>query len=176
MLYDNDSIEEQELESRKRRDDSFLIVQWYKDTTRINKLTSSSRYKLLNNNNDLKIKNVNQNDAGLFKCKQINGFGGSVTHSLNLIIESTNSTTTTTSRSNMATKQAMNKLESPQFIDKTQQRLFRKQKGSDVKLKCRATAVLKPEIMWFKNGDVLTEEEYGITRFVYFLITFFCSF
>jgi hypothetical protein len=43
---------------------------------------------------------------------------------------------------------------------------YRKQKGSEVKLKCRANGWPKPEIIWLKNGQVLSEEEYGITRLV----------
>jgi hypothetical protein len=58
----------------------------------------------------------------------------------------------------------------PQFIeqDKLQPRKYRKLVGENVRLKCRTQAASssqqKSEIIWFKNGYVLNEEDYGITR------------
>lgn len=171
MLFDSNSndLDDDEFERKRRQNDnSIQIVQWFKDSQRIYKQTVSSRYKLLVNN-DLRIKNVNLNDAGIFKCKQINGFGGSVVHSLNLIVEVSNSSVSSSVSTSKATSlKITNEFNTPVFIDKSQQRVYRKQKGSDLKLKCRANATPKPDIIWFKNGDVLSEEEYGITRFVYF--------
>ena len=108
------------------------------------------------------------NDAGLYKCKKINGFGGNSIHSLNLIVESSNITTT---GRNIITKSNIiqsNDFSAPFFVssDKMQPSSYRKQKGSEVKLKCRANGWPKPEIIWLKNGQVLSEEEYGITRLV----------
>ena len=72
-------------QAQKIKKTEFVIVQWYKDSIRINKLTSSPRYRT--NNAFLKIKNINPNDSGNFKCKIINGFGSS-TFNANLIVES----------------------------------------------------------------------------------------
>ena len=49
-------------------------------------------------------------------------------------------------------------------LDKSESRNFRRMKGTQIKLKCKAQANPKPEILWFKNGEILSEEEYGITR------------
>ena len=196
MLYDNENDVDTEsdagtsvdgISERKKRDNeksSFQIVHWFKDSLRINKLTASSRYRLLNNDNDLRIRNVNMNDAGLFKCKQINGFGGSVMHSLNLIVESFNANMSTPVRGliskqlNKQQNQQANEYSAPVFgnAEKMQPRTFRKQKGAEIKLKCKANAVPKPEIVWLKNGQVLTEEEYGITRFVIFFFDYLMNF
>ena len=201
MLYDEaaDQTESdlgssvEELSERKKRDNeknSFQIVHWFKDSLRINKLTASSRYRLLNNDNDLRIRNVNINDAGLFKCKQINGFGGSVMHSLNLIVEPFNANISTPARGIISKQlnkqqqqqqqqqQEVNEYSAPVFVnvEKMQPRYLRKQKGAEIKLKCKANAVPKPEIIWLKNGQVLTEEEYGITRFVIAYILHFNHF
>lgn len=174
-MDENDLLESDFERKRRENDNSIQIIQWFKDAQRIYKQTSSTRYKLLVNN-DLRIKNVNMNDAGLFKCKQINGFGGSVVHSLNLVVESSNSNNNNTLaaiRSTTTTRPGVKEFNTPVFTDKTQQKHFRKQKGSDLKLKCRAAGLPKPDIVWLKNGEVLSEEEYGITRFVYIIIIIF---
>jgi hypothetical protein len=68
----------------EQKEPGFLIVQWFKDSARINKLTSSPRYKIINKN--LIIKRVDLSDAGQFKCKLINGFGNAV-YTFELIVK-----------------------------------------------------------------------------------------
>jgi hypothetical protein len=58
--------------SKATKSNNLLIVQWFKDENRINRLTSN-RYR--QNGVYLRISNINLNDAGQFKCKLINGFG-----------------------------------------------------------------------------------------------------
>jgi hypothetical protein len=58
--------------SKAKKSNNLLIVQWFKDDNRINRLTSN-RYR--QNGVYLRISNINSNDAGQFKCKLINGFG-----------------------------------------------------------------------------------------------------
>jgi len=41
---------------------------------------------------------------------------------------------------------------------------YSKVKGSQIRLRCRASGSPKPDILWYKDGIILSEEEYGITR------------
>lgn len=78
--YDNaDTLNQDDYElagldhlSKVKKSSDLLIVQWFKDDNRINRLTSN-RYR--QNGVYLRISNINSNDAGQFKCKLINGFG-----------------------------------------------------------------------------------------------------
>ena len=74
--------------TREKRAAQFLIVQWFKETARISKITASPRFRLnrLNNNVSLSIKSVEPSDSGEFKCKLIDGFG-SVSHHFNLLVK-----------------------------------------------------------------------------------------
>jgi hypothetical protein len=45
-------------------------------------------------------------------------------------------------------------------------KLIRKIKGDDLKLHCDVKkSTIKTDIIWYKNDEVLNEEEYGITRY-----------
>jgi hypothetical protein len=61
-----------------------LIVQWFKESSRISQFAHSGRYR--SDGALLRIINVRPIDAGKYKCKIINGFG-TVTHTINLIVE-----------------------------------------------------------------------------------------
>ncbi len=149
---------------------AFLIVQWFKDSNRINKLTSVPRYKIMNKN--LIIKNVESKDSGKFKCKTITGFGTSE-HTYSLIVRS--STSNQTAFKSMGLDIISSKKENdkvyiqgaaPTFTNphKMDQRTYHLALGSFVKLNCESAALPKPDIMWFKNNEILSEEDYGITR------------
>jgi hypothetical protein len=55
---------------------------------------------------------------------------------------------------------------SPIFInlDKMEQKSYQKNVGSYVQFNCDSIGFPKPDIMWLKNNQVLSEEDYGITR------------
>ena len=52
-------------------------------------------------------------------------------------------------------------------------KIIRKIKGDDLRLNCniKKTAI-KTEIIWYKNEKVLSEEDYGITRYELLLILY----
>ena len=50
-----------------------VIVSWLKDDEEISE--EWPKYRLANNNRDLKIKDPQQIDEGVFTCRAVNGFG-----------------------------------------------------------------------------------------------------
>jgi hypothetical protein len=179
-FYDDSTVQQQQQQnsdelyrSRSRRD-KLSIVQWFRETSKISKYKFSPRYEP--DGVFLRIRNLSLNDSGLFKCKFINGFG-TLTSKVNLKVvvrpQSSNSATTTTTTTNepiiinaMANSRA--KL-MPVFHNSNapSYQIYRKQKGANVRFNCRAHAPLgKPDIVWLKNGQILNEEDYGLTRCV----------
>lgn len=57
----------------------------------------------------------------------------------------------------------------PVFIEQTPLSesgvIIRKSKGSEIKLSCFVESDSDVDIIWFKDGKVLSEEDYGITRY-----------
>lgn len=153
-----------ELNRAKRENKELVIIQWYKDSTKINKFLFPNRFE--SENGYLKIKNVQLSDSGKYRCKLINGFG-TVSSNVILIVQKLNQTLETTKVPvKFGQKKQIDSQRAPVFVnqDKMQSNYFQKQKGSQVRFNCRASASPKPDILWFKNGQVLNEEDYGITR------------
>lgn len=175
---------------RKRQHNKLVVVQWFKDSTKITKYKFSARYEL--DGVYMRISDVSASDAGKYRCKFINGFGtlsSAVTLRVNkvndggegenvmdldgsttiLMSSTTTIKTTTTTTLRPSQNKKMLKLSAPVFVGLNKvatggvQR-FRKEKGAHVRFNCRAFGVPKPEILWLKNGEVLSEEDYGITR------------
>ena len=172
----DEPINVDKLSKRSVDDDRLFIVQWFKDTTRIGK-----QARLKQDGAYLRIRNVNTNDAGKYKCKLINGFG-SVTTTLTLNVLTSKTTTIPTPTLQTATaittatdsgrvdfdevERSASPMRAPVFTfpERMQPKSLRKKKGAQVRFKCRASGVPRPDIVWFKNGEILNEEEFGITR------------
>jgi hypothetical protein len=152
----------------KKKSKSFYVVNWYKDSAKINKISNSNNEARVKQNGIyLIIKNVSPSDSGKYKCKLINGFG-SVSTTLNLIVipQLVNTTTTGATKRVVDITKKENEFRPPVFTspERMKQSFFKKPKGSMVRFKCRAVGIPKPDILWFKNGEIMSEEDYGITR------------
>jgi len=185
-FYDYADEENEDIKQNSKRNadgSNLFIVQWYKGAARINQ--QLDRFK--QDGVYLRIENVDLSDSGKYKCKLINGFG-SVTTTLTLKvlpstqISSTTTTTTTTAESSphllgQEDEEPLEKVDLtknknsdlvrlPAFTnpERMQPRYFKKKIGSQVRLKCRASGVPRPDVLWFKNGEILNEEDFGITR------------
>ena len=163
-------------ELKVKRSDQLFIVQWFKDTSRVGKQHARFRQDGVY----LRITNVSASDAGKYKCKLINGFG-SVTTTLRLnvvtMVAAVKTTTSTTTTTVVKTKSS-ELVRAPVFTnpERMQPRDFRKKKGSQVRFRCRATGLPRPDILWFKNGEILNEEDFGITRYHLLHHIYLCSF
>ena len=121
----------------------------------------------------MKIKYLNLNDSGKYKCKIINGYGGVTYSTLNLIVSplSIVSTSTVVINEDINVKTSTSKsISMPVFLNPeraNRKQFYRRAKGSQIRFKCNARGQPKPDILWYKNGFVLNEEDYGITRFVH---------
>ena len=163
----NNDVEELKSEAINKRSDpgdssDLFMVQWFKDSLRINK---QMRYK--QDGVYLRIRNVNLKDAGKYKCKLINGFGSvTTTLTLNVLASTTKETTILTTEASATTTKSADLVRLPVFTnpERMQPRRLKKKSGSQVRFKCRASGVPRPDIVWFKNGEILNEEEFGITR------------
>lgn len=154
--YDYDELE------RKKRQNPIAIMQWYKDSVKLNKFTNIGKFEF--DGNALRILNVSLNDAGNYTCKLING-AGQLSSSIYVVVEKTNTTTKAIQITKfIQSRKRPNQQRAPTFVDSNRITKFSKQKGEEASLDCRAVGVPKPDILWFKNGIILSEEEYGITR------------
>lgn len=175
---DNDEFYDTEQHNRSKRD-KLTVVQWFKESRKITKYKFSSRYEL--DGVYLRIRRFNANDSAIYKCKYINGFG-TLTSRVNIKLSNSSSSSTTaksilsstfvsvttqymsTSTESRRKQKTANMV--PVFYNPRHQPIqtYRKQKGSNVKFNCRAHAVVKPDIVWLKNGQILNEQVYGVTR------------
>ena len=165
QLYDYD-----EKFNNAKRSNKMLIVQWFKDSTRLNKLTLPQRYSLHNANNaDLNIQSVRASDSGYYSCKIINGYG-SVVHEFRLIVKEEGTSRIEKEENNEQQQLEMlaeEKKYSPPYFTNPEDmeiRSYMKPIGSFAQFSCDSEGVPRPDVMWFKNGEVLSEEGYGLTR------------
>jgi len=167
-----DDLYENDYGTKYKRSNKMLIVQWFKDSSRLNKLTLPSRYSLNSvNNADLNIQSVTAADAGYYSCKIINGYG-SMVHRFRLVVKDGENSKEQVKGVDVVTDKvdflpaADEKFKSPVFTDpeNMEVRSYRKPVGSSVQFSCDSDGVPKPDVLWFKNGEVLSEEDYGITR------------
>lgn len=154
--YDYDDLE------RKKRQSPIIIMQWFKDSAKLNQFTNIGKYEF--EDHVLRILNVDYTDAGNYTCKLINGITQS-SASINVVVKKINSSTKQIqiSRPSQPSKKTILQ-RAPVFVASDRITKLKKQKGEDATLNCRAIGMPKPDILWFKNGIVLSEEEYGITR------------
>jgi hypothetical protein len=148
------------------------VINWYKDNGKINKLEQfSTRYQI--DGIYLKITEVNSRDTGKFKCVIVSENGNSVISSniINLIVQPIEAETATVNEEAKVNKKQTRKnnenmQSGPVFYNsvKNQPSVFYKQKGTQVRLRCRASGSPRPTIIWYKNGDLINQEGFGITR------------
>lgn len=165
--YSDDLYEDNDYtEKYAKRTNKMLIVQWFKDSHRLRKLTLPLRYSLNNANNaDLDIQNVRASDAGHYSCKVIGGYGSAV-HEFRLVVREDN-VKGVESRVLKRVKPQVNKKFMPPFFTNPESMVIRsymKSVGSFIQFSCDSDGVPRPDVLWFKNGEVLSEEDYGITR------------
>jgi hypothetical protein len=154
----------------KRDSTSYPIIIWYKDAAKIEN-NQNQRYS--SDGLYLKIKHVNVLDSAKFKCVILSESGKNATSNLiSLVVLKDNltSTTVTTTAKKARTKSPSQRKQmtekAPQFMSavKSQPKSFQKQRGEQVRFRCRATGSPRPNIIWYKNGDLLSQEDYGITK------------
>jgi len=169
--YTND-LYENDYDTKNKRSNKMLIVQWFKDSIRLNKLTLPPRYSLNSANNaDLNIQSVTAKDAGFYSCKIINGYG-SMIHKFSLVIKDNKDDNKKQADDVKLTEMVGflptvdEKFKAPAFKhpENMEIRSFRQSVGSFVQFNCDADGFPKPDVLWFKNGEILSEEDYGITR------------
>lgn len=149
------------------------LIEWFKDGVKINKYKSADRLKI--DGSSLTILDATVSESGKYRCKYISGFRTLVASAVNIVVLkrtetiSSSETSTTTAATNKKSK-LVGGHQAPVFIGGSNKsggrHRLRKLKGSTVRLNCRAFGVPKPDVLWFRNGQVLAEEEYGITRLV----------
>jgi hypothetical protein len=145
------------------------LIEWFKDGVKINKYKSADRLKI--DGSSLTILDATVSESGKYRCKYISGFRTLVASSVNIVVLKK---TETIISSEISTTTKKSKLvgghQAPVFIGGSNKsggrHRLKKLKGSTVRLNCRAFGVPKPDVLWFRNGQVLAEEEYGITRLV----------
>ena len=163
--------------SKKQR---FPVINWYKDASRIgdgSQMTESffsARYQA--DGIYLKIKHVSPKDTGKFKCVIVAENGQNLSSNvISLIVQAQTVAAAAAAATAAAppTRKPTRKQESagPAFLNsvRSQPKVFYKQKGSQVRLRCRASGSPRPSIIWYKNGELLSLDDYGITRFVNFV-------
>jgi hypothetical protein len=152
------------------------VISWFKDSGKINKLEQfSARYQI--DGIYLKIRQVSPRDTGKFKCVIVSENGKNVLSSniINLIVQPVEievaSGNSNNEEDNNVNKKQMRKnndnmQSGPSFFNsvKNQPSVFYKQKGTQVRLRCRASGSPRPNIIWYKNGDLINQEGFAITR------------
>ena len=174
-----------------------LIVQWFKETTKLNKFKHAGKYELADV--FLTIRRLHANDSGHYRCRVANGFGAeplATAHIRLVVVSGGRVESTTTSNSTQTTTTLLLTSSAPTANNNSnsnnnnsaskspatrQQRAHNYHKytralGTRVQFRCNATTTTTatigakqqqaptPDVIWYKNGVVLAEEDYGVTR------------
>jgi len=116
------------------------------------------------------------NDAGKYKCKLINGLGSSTSGIINLVVTSTKPINDSGAIVQVPIKDESSNFVAPVFSGlEKKTTFFKKPKGNQVRFKCIAKGVPRPDILWYRNGMILNEEDFGITSFALGIYTHFSN-
>ncbi|XP_060692660.1 fibroblast growth factor receptor-like 1 isoform X2 [Hemiscyllium ocellatum] len=141
------------------------LTMWIKDGRTIH--SGWTRFRVLQHG--LKIKEVEMEDAGVYVCRATNGFGSiHLNYTLIIINDSSSSSVSSGqplpegSQSDFASEDTPGKqLVKPRFTQpsKMRQRLIARPVGSSVRLKCTASGNPRPNIVWWKDDQQLSENK-----------------
>jgi len=127
-----------------------VIVSWLKDDEEISE--EWPKYKLANNNRDLKIKDPQQSDEGVFTCNAVNGFGHVDVQFFLEVYDPNNDIHLGSHESiSYATKPSAPVWNSK----KTNDGPIYLSAGDRLELLCPAIGNPLPKITWYKNGHIL---------------------
>ncbi|XP_028348259.1 fibroblast growth factor receptor-like 1 isoform X3 [Physeter macrocephalus] len=141
------------------------LTMWTKDGRTIH--GGWSRFRVLPQG--LKVKEVEQEDAGAYVCKATNGFGSlSVNYTL-IVMDDTSPGRESPGHDGSSGGQedpASKQWARPRFTQpsKMRRRVIARPVGSSVRLKCVASGHPRPDIMWMKDDQALTRPEAGVHR------------
>lgn len=139
----------------------FHVVQWFKDSTRFNKLTMPERYSMAGMDNAiLNIRNVDIHDAGYYKCNVISGFG-TVSHDFYVKVVNDPESALPTNNDVAYISKFFTK---PIFTTPTAIKRIRKPVGSFIQFDCNAIAFPSPDLLWYKNYKTINTEDKRVTR------------
>ncbi|XP_072447259.1 fibroblast growth factor receptor-like 1 isoform X1 [Chiloscyllium punctatum] len=141
------------------------LTMWIKDGRTIH--SGWTRFRVLQHG--LKIKEVEMEDAGVYVCRATNGFGSiHLNYTLIIINDSSSSSVSSGqplpegSQSDFASEDTPGKqLVKPRFTQpsKMRQRVIARPVGSSVRLKCTASGNPRPNIVWWKDDQQLSENK-----------------
>uniref|UniRef100_A0A3Q2YGY0 Fibroblast growth factor receptor-like 1 n=1 Tax=Hippocampus comes TaxID=109280 RepID=A0A3Q2YGY0_HIPCM len=140
------------------------LIMWTKDGRNIH--SGWIRFRILRMG--LKIKEVEADDTGTYICKATNGFG-SVNVNYTLIVIDNNPPPEVMVESKWIYREIpfiLWSLVRPRFTQpaKMRKRVIARPVGSSVRLKCTASGTPRPDIVWLKDDQPLTEREVGEGR------------
>eukprot|EP00064_Thunnus_orientalis_P015559 superscaffoldBa00002904_g15613 len=143
------------------------LIMWTKDGRNIH--SGWIRFRILRMG--LKIKEVEADDTGTYICKATNGFGSvNINYTLIVINDSGSDKTgpgaADGTESELGTDGLSEKLVRPRFTQpaKMRKRVIARPVGSSVRLKCTASGTPRPDIVWLKDDQPLSEQKVGEGR------------
>ncbi|XP_019725857.1 fibroblast growth factor receptor-like 1 [Hippocampus comes] len=143
------------------------LIMWTKDGRNIH--SGWIRFRILRMG--LKIKEVEADDTGTYICKATNGFGSVNVNYTLIVIDDSGSDRTRIAvfdgaHSEQGADGLTEKLVRPRFTQpaKMRKRVIARPVGSSVRLKCTASGTPRPDIVWLKDDQPLTEREVGEGR------------
>lgn len=134
-----------------------FLLSWFKNGNKLSSALTNNRFQM--NSTNLKINHFLKLDIGVYNCELITGNGQ--------VIQSGHANLLSNVESNVHknTEQVTKKIQGhkPQFIN-SYSLIENQYEESSLQLDCLALGNPKPNILWYKNGRVVSEEEYGIVR------------
>ncbi|RNA19545.1 fibroblast growth factor receptor-like 1 [Brachionus plicatilis] len=136
---------------------SSFLLSWYKDGNKISAALTNNRFKM--HSAKLTISHFLKIDKGSYNCELITGQGQ--------IILSSFVHLTSNSESNQSSYEQVTRSidgHKPQFVHSYYTASQNQYLDASIEFDCLAGGLPKPSVLWYKNGRVLSEEEYGIVR------------
>lgn len=139
-----------------------FVIQWYKNQRKLNLFlnseTTNKRTKI--QQNKLSFAALYKIDSGVYNCEVIYG-NGQIFKSHSITLEfiglDSNEVEIQTKQNKKSTRG-----ERPQFINilRNNQSIYKFEK-SKVELDCQSTGSPKPQVLWYKNEQLISEEQLG---------------
>lgn len=138
---------------------SMNIITWYKDNQKIISFYQNSRIEI--EMEKMTISELSPIDSGIYECETVNG-NGKISRSKTLILKSKKSLSIS-KEFNLKNNPPSKSLRLFKNYHEKVKTLFYYEETS-LKLDCLETGTPYLSILWYKNGRVISEEEYGIVR------------
>ena len=137
-----------------------FFVSWFKNKNKISSILTTARFEI--SFNKLSISSFFKTDSGVYHCEIVTGSGLILKSGIvNLEYQGVEQQQVENSSNQVQNEKIGIKPEFMNYYENKTEIYF---EGSKIEFDCLSTGSPQPQVLWYKNNQVVSEEEYGIVR------------